>query len=95
MATSPRAYQNNFRKNSQNVDLSKRPKSMLKERDISEKRKENLKLWTTFYRRNLHRFAEHYGGIKLHLFQKVWLYLMGVSEIFVSIASRGIDLKSL
>jgi hypothetical protein len=95
MASSPRPYQNDLRKHANSDDLSKRPKSILKEREISEQKKYRLKHWITFYRRNLHRFAEHYGGIKLHMFQKFWLYLMGVSETFVSIAARGIDLKSL
>ncbi len=49
MATSPRAYQNSFRKNANNVDITKRPKSMIKERDIAEEKKKNIKHWITFY----------------------------------------------
>lgn len=45
--------------------------------------------WVTFFRRNLHRFATDYLGIKLHLYQIVMLYLMGVSQFFVVIASRA------
>ena len=45
--------------------------------------------WVTFFRRNLHRFAMDYLGIKLHLYQIIMLYLMGVSQFFVVIASRA------
>lgn len=50
---------------------------------------EHFMLWTTFFRRNLHRFAIDYLGFKLHLYQIIWLYLMGVSQFFVVIASRA------
>ena len=50
---------------------------------------ENVILWTTFFRRNLHRFAIDYLGIKLYLYQIVWLYLMGVAQFFVVVASRA------
>lgn len=84
-------YETDFKKYSKSDNIFKKPKSMIKEKDATKAKKEHLKLWITFYRRNLHRFAEHYGGIQLHLFQKIWLYLMGVSETFMAIASRGIS----
>lgn len=49
----------------------------------------NFMLWVTFFRRNLHRFAIDYLGIKLHLYQIIWLYLMGINNFFVVIASRA------
>lgn len=90
MATSPRPYQNDFRKYSKSYNLFKKPKSMKRGRQLTGEWKERIKLWTTFYRRNLHRFAEHYGGIDLYPYQKIWLYLMGVSETFAVIAARGL-----
>lgn len=45
--------------------------------------------WVTFFRRNLHRFAIDYFGIKLHLYQIFFLYLMGIKRFFVAIASRA------
>mgnify|MGYP004442996143 CR=1 FL=1 len=45
--------------------------------------------WTTFFRRNLHRFASDYLGIKLHLYQTIILFLMGISNFIVIIASRS------
>lgn len=86
-----RPYQNDFRKYSGSDNVFKAPKSMKKENTIKEDRINNIKLWTTFYRRNLHRFAEHYGDIQLHFFQKIWLYLMGISDTFITVASRGIS----
>ena len=55
----------------------------------SEKSCENFLLWTTFFRRNLQRFAIDYLGIKLYLYQIIWLYLMGITQFFVVIASRA------
>lgn len=50
------------------------------------------KKWITFYRLNFDIFVEDYLGLKhLKLFQKIMLYLMGLSEIFVTVASRGIS----
>jgi predicted DNA-binding antitoxin AbrB/MazE fold protein len=46
-------------------------------------------LWNTFFRRNLHRLAIDYLGIKLHLYQAIILYLMGISQFTVIIACRA------
>jgi len=51
-------------------------------------------LWTSFFRRNLHRFAIDYLGINLHTYQAIALYLMGISHFFVTIATRSAS-KSL
>lgn len=55
-------------------------------------KKENVEhfyLWNTFYRRNLHLFAKDYFGLKLHLYQQIILYLMGISNFIVIIATRA------
>ena len=52
-------------------------------------RVDHLIQWITFFRRNLHRFAMDYLGIKLHLYQVVMLYLMGVSQFIVVVAARA------
>lgn len=46
-------------------------------------------LWCTFFRRNLHRYAQDYLGIKLHFYQAVILYLMGISKMICIIACRS------
>jgi len=50
---------------------------------------EQLIMWTTFFRRNLHRFAQTYLGLSLHPYQLILLFLMGISEMFVWIAARS------
>ena len=50
--------------------------NIAKEQSMAEKQEENLIDWCTFYRRNIHRFVEHYFGIQLHLYQKIMIYLM-------------------
>lgn len=49
----------------------------------------NTFLWSTFFRRNLHRLAIDYLGIKLHLYQQLILYLMGISQLIVIVACRA------
>ena len=55
----------------------------------SEKNVAHFIDWITFFRRNLHRFAIDYLGIKLFLYQTIMLYLMGINNFFVVIASRA------
>ena len=45
--------------------------------------------WTTFWRRNMHRFAEDYLQIKLYQFQQISLYEMGIVNLACVIASRN------
>lgn len=52
-------------------------------------RADHLLQWITFFRRNLHRFAIDYLGIKLHWYQVVMLYLMGISQFIVVVAARA------
>lgn len=49
----------------------------------------NAFLWNTFYRRNLHRFAMDYLGLKLHFYQIIILYFMGISQFIAIVASRA------
>lgn len=55
----------------------------------NKKHVEQLITWVTFFRRNLHRFAQSYLGLPLHPYQSILLYLMGISEMFVWIAARS------
>lgn len=55
----------------------------------SEVNVDHFMQWVTFFRRNLHRFAMDYLGLKLHLYQIIMLYLMGVNQFIVVIASRA------
>jgi hypothetical protein len=51
--------------------------------------REKTKLWVSYWRENIHRFALEYLGLKLHLFQLILLYLMDKYPFFMWIASRG------
>lgn len=55
----------------------------------NEKTLYNFIDWITFFRRNLHRFATDYLGIKLHWYQAIMLYLMGINNFIVVVASRA------
>lgn len=45
--------------------------------------------WCTFFRRNLHRVATDYLGLKLHMYQVLVLYLMGICKTMVIVAARS------
>lgn len=80
---------NNNTKYDKNSNIFKATKSMVKQKPRDEIWRENLIDWITFYRRNVHRFIEHYFGISLHLYQIIWIYFMSICDTFVTIASRA------
>ena len=45
--------------------------------------------WISFYRRNIHRFVQHYFKINLFPYQILWIYFMHLCDYFISIASRA------
>lgn len=59
----------------------------------NKKNLDHFFLWNTFFRRNLHRFAIDYLKIGLHDYQIISLYMLGISQFCVIIASRA-DAKS-
>jgi hypothetical protein len=65
------------------------PKQMIRSKELDEQRRIKLIDWITFYRRNMHRFVEHYFGIELYFYQKIWLYFMSTRDSYVAIASRA------
>ena len=89
MGRSYNNYQNNHSKYSGHSNQFKAPKSMIKDKDRNEQWQENLIDWTTFYRRNIHRFIQHYFGVQLYWYQIIWIYFMSICESFVTIASRA------
>ena len=58
-------------------------------RQLSDEKKENIKKWITRYRRNYEIFADEVFQIKLYPIQKVMLHLMGISDVFFAICTRG------
>ena len=57
--------------------------------ELSEDIKENVKKWISRYRRNWDIYVEEVYQIKLYPIQKIMLHLMGVSDIFFAICTRG------
>lgn len=83
-------FKNDYKRNSDSKNLFVKPASTIKEVEIRGKRRERIIDWITFYRRNIHRFIEHYFGISLHPYQIFWVYLMSLSDSFVAICSRAV-----
>ena len=49
--------------------------------------------WSTFFKRNMHRFVIDYLKISLYEYQAIAIYMMGISNLICIIASRN-DAKS-
>lgn len=45
--------------------------------------------WVGYWRKNPHKFAKDFVGMQLFLYQKLLLYMMNVSNVFMYIAARG------
>lgn len=63
--------------------------SVVTEKELTRLKKDRLKTWVTFYRRNPSYFVEHYMGVPLYFYQRFWLNLMARSTKFFAIASRA------
>lgn len=55
-----------------------------------ERLNEGVKIWTAFYRQNIHRFVADYLGIQLKPFQVVLLYMIEYNLKTCLITSRGL-----
>ena len=55
-----------------------------------ERLNEGIKIWTSFYRQNIHRFVADYFGIQLKPFQVVLLYMMERNLKSCLITTRGL-----
>ena len=55
-----------------------------------ERLDEGIKIWVSFYRQNIHRFAIDYLGIQLKPFQVVLLYMIERNLKSCLITSRGL-----
>lgn len=64
-------------------------KSSDKDLTYFQKREDNLMEWVGFWRKNPQIFVKDYLGINLFLYQKVLLYMMEKSNLFMYIAARG------
>ena len=75
-----------------NLLSQRRKREANRPKKLSEQdKRKRVKQWTTFYRRNINIYIEQRLRIKLRPFQHIMLYLMGVSQTFWAICSRGIS----
>lgn len=84
-------FKNRQSNNKNNTNMFKRNVGVSTKEEMSEEFEEKLIDWTTFYRRNIHRFIEHYFGIKLHFFQIIMVYLMHLFPSVVFVCSRAVS----
>lgn len=56
-----------------------------------KEKEDNIIEWITLFRRNWHIYVDMVLGIKLRPFQMIMIYLMGVSDVFFAICSRGLS----
>lgn len=57
--------------------------------DFSAVRKDRLKRWITFYRRNIHRFMVDYMGLELYPYQILMVWMLQHSQTFYAVAARA------
>jgi len=76
-------------KNIQTQGIFKQRKDMTKREEMSFDRREKLKRWITFFRRNPVRLIEDYFQIRLYPYQKLLLWMFQKSNLFYVVASRG------
>mgnify|MGYP003287796587 FL=1 len=66
-----------------------------KRKNLSARKKdrfqEGMKIWTCFYRLNIHRFATDYLQLNLYPFQMIILYLMNIMYSSCFICARGLS----
>ena len=75
-----------------NLLSQRRKREANRPKKLSEQdKRKRVKQWTTFYRRNINIYIEQRLRIKLRPFQHIMLYLMGVSQTFWAICSRGLS----
>lgn len=70
------------------VEQRKRRKKR-KRKLTKDERKRQIRDWCTFYRRNWDIYATDRLQINLKPFQAIVLYLIGVSDVFYLMCSRG------
>lgn len=78
-----------FLQNMKPYSKSNEPVKFLTEKEMTKQKKDRLKSWITFYRKNPSFFVEHYMGVPLYPYQRFWINLMARSTEFVAIASRA------
>lgn len=89
MPTSPRPFKNQTLKDFSSQNPFIKPKNMVRSKLLDGERKERIKRWVLFYRKNPHRFITHYFGIKLFPYQVMMIWMLQRSNLAYIVASRA------
>ena len=84
-----RPFENDFRRSAKSKDVFRQPKDMTRHEKIEGERKERLKRWITFFRRNPHRFIEQYFGITIYPYQILMIWVLQKSNLAYIVAARA------
>ena len=87
--SSPRPFQRDNAKYANSDNQFARQKDMVLHKTLEGERKERMKRWITFFRRNPHRFIVDYFGIKLHPYQVLMIWALQKSNLAYIVASRA------
>jgi len=87
--SSARPYQDSFRKDAKTIDVFRKPKDMVRHKVLEGERKERMKRWITFMRRNPNYLIRDYFGIMLHPFQILMIWVLQRSNLGYIVASRA------
>lgn len=87
--TSYGKFRNSYRRSTELDNIFLNPK-ITHSTAMSEEFRNQIIDWSTFYRRNVHLFCDHYFNIKLYPYQVIWLYTMSLTDSFVAICSRAV-----
>ena len=71
--------------------MDKKKRIKRKRRLTKDERKRQVRDWCTFYRRNWDIYAVERLKINLKMFQRLVIHLIGVSDIFYLMCSRGLS----
>ena len=71
--------------------MERKKRNKRKRKLTKDERKRQIKDWCTFYRRNWDIYNTERLGINLKLFQRVAIHLLGISDIFFLMCSRGLS----
>ena len=71
--------------------MEKKKRTKRKRRLTKDERKRQVRDWCTFYRRNWDIYAVERLKINLKMFQRLVIHLIGVSDIFYLMCSRGLS----
>ena len=89
MSTSPRYYKNQESKNLSSQDSFTRPKTMVRSSTLEGERKERMKRWVTFFRRNPNYLIRDYFGITLYPNQILMIWTLQKSTLAYIVAARA------